>query len=87
MLNEITKARTTNCYFQMMAINPKSVATQLSLVTGSEACSSIMDAPHEYFDPTGKGPHSESAGGQQLGGRREIGCGGALGRGTDYLDP
>ena len=36
----------------MMAINPKSAATRLSLVTGLEACSSIMDAPHEYFDPT-----------------------------------
>jgi hypothetical protein len=53
MVKEITKGRTTNCFFQILAINPKSAATRLSATTGSEACSSIMDAPHEYFDPTG----------------------------------
>jgi hypothetical protein len=37
MVNEVTMARTTNCYFQMMAISPKSVATRLSPVTRSEA--------------------------------------------------
>jgi len=47
MVNEITKARTTNCFFQKMAINPKSAAKLLSLITASEACSIIMDAPHE----------------------------------------
>jgi hypothetical protein len=46
-VNEITKERTTNCFFQRMAINPKSAATLLRLATASEAYSSITDAPHE----------------------------------------
>jgi hypothetical protein len=47
MVKEITKGRTTSCYFLRLATNPKSAATLLGLVTALEACSSITDAPHE----------------------------------------
>ena len=53
-MREITKARTTSCFFLPLAIHPENAANPLSVATALEAYSSIMDAPHEFFDSSVK---------------------------------
>jgi len=47
------QGKATSCFFRMSAAKPNRAAPRLSVASDSEACSSFMTAPHEYFDQTG----------------------------------
>jgi hypothetical protein len=44
----------------MPRTNPHIEATRLSVASGSEACSSSIAAPHEFFDQAGRLYHADT---------------------------
>jgi hypothetical protein len=49
---ETIRVKATSCCSRMPAIKPNRAATRLSVANDSEACSSSMAVPHEFFDLT-----------------------------------
>ena len=51
--NATIRVKATSCFPGRLVINLNNVATPLSVASGSEACSSSMPVPHEFFYHTG----------------------------------
>ena len=54
----VSDVKATSCFSQMPATKPNRAATRLSVANDSEACSSSMAVPHEFFDLTGRRSHT-----------------------------